>query len=196
VLASFFLMFHMEALEGEMQPRLIEEEDHFAKPLLELLELCQIEHENSLDSIVEATQVAWFQRRKERWMFEDRYSDQKGAIMDLLGQLHVTDEILPLEETYDYVFIHGGLYSRAKARFQFLSRLLRDGLQFGQIVVLSGKRDLDLLLEKEVLQRAKTEIEMMKVAASETDLPGIPIVFVSAPNKEGRRPTTADTIIE
>lgn len=197
VLASFFLMFHMEALEGGMRPRLFEEENQFAEPLLAILELCQIDHEHSLDSIVEATQSAWFQKGKERWEFEDRYEDQKDRIFGLLKELQVLDEVLPDEESYDYVFVHGGLYTRARARFAYLSRLIKSGMQFKSIIVLSGERDLDPLLEKSILQDAATEIEMMKIVAGETDLPeDLPVEFVSACKKGKWRPTRGDTIIQ
>src|ERR1700722_10221068 len=119
------------------------------KPALtELLTLLHERSESTLPSIVKTTQENWFQRGKERWQFEERYTDKKEAAWPLLTRLGCIEKVGATKMQYDYLLLLGGYPSRMQDRIQFLIQEWNRGVRFKQLVMLTGERPLDLQNEK------------------------------------------------
>ncbi len=175
--------------------------DTSLEPLLEVLRICEINHDSTLDDIVAKTQNAWVQSR-ERWQFDKRYEEKRDQIVEQLQKMSLLQAIPSPIQHFDYAVVHGALYQRVCSRFSYLVEQWKKGVRFNQIIFLSGNRPLDAEKEKELLLRGiTTEFEMAKMVYLETDLPegmcDVDVKFVYTPLKEnGKRPSTPDTVHE
>lgn len=194
-----------------------------SSPLLSLLRLTDIEHDNSLASIVEKTQKQWLRAAgKERWEIDELYPEKRTEALALLDSLGCIAEVRPAHTHYDYAIVLGATVQRVRMRLQYLINLHSNGVQFKKIIILGGERPLDATLErKDVLLDTNnglltcktnwklqgplpiTEIEMMKMVYDQTQLPEkfakIPVTFIDTPmikmeNGAVRRPGFGDTI--
>lgn len=191
--------------------------------LLELLQICRIEHDGSLEDIVKKTREAWKQQGKERWEMEPIPGLQKKEIFDCLDRLHLLDEIPSPIQKFDYAFVQGALLGRVRMRIAYLIKQWERGVRFDKIVLLGGERPIHEQFESEaeLLDREnrflpfsedwefsgefpKTEAEMMHFVYEQADLPKemrkIPVEYVNAPmvQRDGQifRPSSQETFQE
>jgi len=203
-----------------------DQEGAVVRPLEELLELLEIEHDGTLDSVVGATQKEWLRPAgKERWEVESRHEEKREQIMPLLEQLGCVHELLPSQKNYMYGIVLGALVSRVRTRFAFLIEQWKKGVRFEELVFFGGQRPLHSELESaEILfdlnnkdlpfspdwqlqgEIPKTEAQMMRMVFDQADLPEdfkkqVRVTVVDAPMQKKsdgtlRRPNTNDTVQE
>ena len=190
-----------------------------------ILNELMILHDNTLDTIVQATQAAWLRPAgKERWQITDPYSMQTyQTIKPHLEELGLVHAIKPMHKQYDYVLLLGATVESISRRIAHLTTLCNAGIDFKEVIILSGSRNLDetketieKLLNNQYLTfnneekirqdwaKITTEIEMIQFIFSHARLPEklaneIKITFINAPKKQRTdgswtRPTTNDTI--
>ncbi len=195
-----------------------------AGSLLELLSLLDVEHENTMPSIIQATQDKWLRKKgTERWEIASLYEDKRNEITPLLMRMNLVQEINPHDKHYAYAIILGATLSSVRERIEFMLRQWEQGIRFEQIVFLGGAR---LLYEKTEPQNLiiypsatlprlkkswqfqgelpKTETDMMKIIFSQVELPvgmeKLKVIFVDASAKKAAagklvRPNTGDTVL-
>ncbi|HRN78329.1 MAG TPA: hypothetical protein PLU71_03755 [Candidatus Dependentiae bacterium] len=195
-----------------------------SEPLNKLLALTHITHNNSLSSIVDATQKAqtdggWLRKSKtERWQIEEIHTDKKNECLPLFKQLGMVNAASPTQKNYDYVLLHGGPVNIVRLRLAYLVfKCLNNDLQFKHLIVLTGKRALDPSIENIKTLYAstesilpfkatwhptktfpQTETEMIQLVLEQSITPGnwdtVTTTFIDTPASITYRPTTADTI--
>ncbi len=187
----------------------IADKDHFvySSNLKRLFALTNINCEDSLESMVEATQKKWLRPQgKERWDIKELYSPKEVNKIRLLSEgMCFFQEVLPTEKFYDYALVLGATFSSVQDRFSFLIKLWKMGVRFRELVFLAGERPLDPRIEPasiffETEKAPKNETEMMQYVYDHWEMPkemkGLPFQIVSVPFdvKKGHRPSTGDTI--
>lgn len=168
--------------------------------LKQLLQVMEVPHDGTTKSIVEATQKRWIRPAgKERWEVEDTLTEsQRDAVMGYCTKKGFFKEIKPAHLNYDYAIILGATVSRMEKRMAYLAKLADAGVQFKQVVLLSGARPLDASVES-IPEDCKTENDAMEflwkaqalskqVAWKHFAHPMIPIA-----DGKFRRPSTNDT---
>lgn len=204
-------------------PKIITNDGKPTKVLQQLLDIMGIQHDGTLQNLVEITQKEWLrQAGKERWEINDRFSGKREQVMSCIGQLGVVDEVKPTQRHYSYALLFGALLERTRSRLAHLIRLYNEGVRFNELVILTGQRYLnDKRESQEILLDGdngilpirkdwkfdgvmpKTEAEMIRIVLDQADLPQgmekIKVTFVDSPmqqNADGsfRRPTTPDTV--
>jgi hypothetical protein len=160
-------------------------------PLRELLNRFEI----PLEQAVPETQKLWLQKGKERWEFDGRFEEMRDAVWPLFEEMELFSEVEPKSDGYDYALLLGALLPRVEQRLAFLSDLCKRGVQFREIVFLTGDRPL-LDWERDATG-CSNESEMARWAHSRSAVPKeIPAVFIDASKTPaGRRPQTADTVL-
>jgi hypothetical protein len=128
-------------------------------------------------------------------------------------------EICPTHHTYDYAIIFGALIHTVRKRIAYLVKLWHEGIRWNSLVILSGQRNLDPILESDTTwndasllpiktswklsQVPKTEIDMIQMVLEQSVLPAdwttIPTTLINTPMQLKEfgllRPNTADTIL-
>ncbi len=207
----------------QLRNALLDPRGNPTKQLLDLLAFLHIQHDGTLESIVQATQKEWLrQAGKERWQVEEKYAELHEQLMPYLEKVITLQEIKPLQKQYDYAVILGATVSRIRMRLAYLADLWHSGLRVNNIVFLTGQRPLDPEQEKpENLLNANNgilpfkkdwqapkqlptmETDMAKLVYDQANLPEnlrvIPVEFIDAPAQKTqpgamRRPNTLDTI--
>ncbi|HEY5235110.1 MAG TPA: hypothetical protein VIJ14_02930 [Rhabdochlamydiaceae bacterium] len=117
--------------------------------LKQLLKVMEVPNNGTLPSIVEATQKTWKRPAgKEIWHIENNLSEtQAKAVMEYCSKNRFFTEIMPTKKTYDYAVILGATVATMKKRIDFLEKIAQSGVQFKQVVLLSGARPLDLKIK-------------------------------------------------
>lgn len=135
----------------------------FDNDLKLLLQIMEVPHEGTLKSIVEATQKKWIRPAgKERWEVEDTLTaSQRDAVMNFCAKKGFFKEIKPTYLNYDYAIVLGATVSRMEKRMAYLAKLADSGVQFKQVVLLSGARPLDASAES-IPEGCKTENDAME----------------------------------
>ncbi len=193
------MFFTTHCFANEFIKPMLNEFGHPSKELCELLKLFEIQHDNILQSIVDATQKSWLRKPGlERWHIVERFSEKKDLAITLLSELGFVDEISPSKNHYRYAFVLGGLLSRITSRINYLIKLWEDGIRFDEIIFLTGERYIEEI-EKNVFPKAKIETDLMEGIWQATNIPhgmsSLPLVIVDAKTQEGkRRPDRKDTI--
>ncbi len=190
-----------------------------SQPLLELLNLLAIEHDDSLKNIVEITQKNWLRKPgAERWHMKDIYQEKHAKIFPLLDKIGVLKEIKPSKQSYDYLLFYGASLGRMQKR---LSTLWKHGVTFKAFIFFTGDRPLDLKIEpikdlfynkkhpvteyeagRALFSQAQTPLQLLNaplyvITEQHTEIPEkdeLKIIFVDTPMKGSQRPTTADTV--
>lgn len=175
-------------------------------PLLSVLEILNLKHEDTLDSIVAVTQKTLLRPPgKERWEVDDVFKSKKNLLDPLFKKLHCIDALHATKKHYDYAVVLGALFSRVHDRLQWLIDEWRQGVRFTTLVFLSGQRTLTGT-EREQLKTflhredvPTNEFEMTKsvydALAMPESLRKVPVVFINAPARCGKsRATTEDTV--
>lgn len=163
--------------------------------LKQLLTVMEVPNDGTLPSIIEATQKTWIRSAgKERWHIENNLSEiQAKAVMDYCSKNRFFIEIMPAQKCYDYAVILGSTVATMEKRICFLEKIAQSGVQFKQVVLLSGARPLDLKIET-APEGCQTEGEALahlwkacplskQVASAQFD----------CPMRGTTRPNTADT---
>jgi len=191
--------------------------------LLKLLDIMGVQHDGSLQSIMQATQKAWLRPAgKERWEIQDTFAAKRDQVFPLLTSMGFVHEQKVTQKQYDYALVLGATMQRMRSRVAYLLKQINAGIRVGKIVVLTGLRDrssdietesvilgtgqTDLPIKKDwhlVGALPATETDMIKLIFEQADFPDgfrkIPVEFINTPaqvTKDGgvRRPNTADTV--
>lgn len=182
------------------------------KDLKQLLTVTGQSHAETLDSVVAATQdkeSGWL-RSGERWHKQkERFTDkQRQEIVMLAKKLGYLDEKTPSKDKYDRALVLGAASVRIKSRINHLIDLWKRGIRFDKIVMLGSTRSLDapesdVLLKPSVLEKGYEANEMglmQYIYNNEVSLPkdmaSLPVIWVKAEGKDGKRANTDDTIEE
>lgn len=197
-----------------LHPKYIEIVDAHGKPsqeLLWLLAFTDVEHDNSLASIVQATQAAWIRKPgTERWDINEQDRGNKELIHRQLMKMNLIDTVTPSKKKYDYALWMGSAYPCMQTRFTHLVQLWEKGVRFDEIVLLSGARPLTDG-EQHALVRyynlgdevPVTEADAMKLVYKHSAMPEnmkkVPLVVIDVPMQVAKngaltRPTTGDTV--
>lgn len=205
-------------------PYLFTKQGYPQPALSQLLQKCNIQHDNSLASIVEQTQKQWLRPTGvERFNMSDAYADRKQELKPLFKDLGLVDDKIPTKKHYRYCLVHGASLLNIRARIACVVKLWLNGIRFDQLVFLTGARDLDPIKEdiKTLTDRTqtllpirvdwqldeknlpKTETDMVKLVYEQAILPAelrkVPMVIIDAPKQVAqdgslRRPNTENTI--
>jgi hypothetical protein len=173
----------------------------FDHDLNQLLQVMAVPHDGTPGSIVEATQKRWIRPAgKELWEIKDSFSEpQRDAIIDFCAKKGFFAEIKPAHLNYDYAIVFGATVATMKKRMAYLVKVADSGVQFKQVVLLSGRRPLDPSAET-IPEGCKTESDAMEflwkaqplskqVAWKHVDHP-----MIAFAEGKFRRPSTVDTI--
>lgn len=162
--------------------------------LLTLLNHFHIEHDGTLPSISKGAQKAWLRPAgKERWQTVDTYSaEDRKAVLEYYVQTGKLAEKRPSKSTYQAGVICGATTFRMKKRLDYFEKL---DVQVGEVVLLSGARDLDPTVE-EVPPGCYTEgdafMEIWKASPLYAKTPWKHLQHPMHP--DGRRPGAADIL--
>ena len=177
--------------------------------LLELLSFLDIPHDNTIASIVTATQREQplgllRANNKERWELQHLYDTNKQMKMiTYCKQLHVIHGIKPTKKHYNYVLIFGATIHSVRFRLAYLIKLWHEGVRWNSLVILTGQRKLDSRVETErdycnrnnnvleiqnswhLTQIPQTEFDMIKMVLNQSVLPSewntIPCIIIDTP---------------
>jgi hypothetical protein len=169
-----------------------------------VLDITNIQTNNSIEEIVAKTQKEWLRPpNKERFEIEtDTYANKKDLLLPLFKKLEMIDAITPIEKKYRYAIVLGALLPRIQKRISYLISLWNSGVRFDAVVFLTGQRTLDKTLEIPLLKTEgktpETETDMVKIVYQTAIMPNemraVPVIFVDAKTKDNKRPTTGDTV--
>lgn len=170
--------------------------------LKQLLKVMEVPHNGTLPSIMEATQKSWARPAgKEIWHIENNLSEtQAKAVMEFCSKNRFFTEILPAKKSYDYAVLHGATVATMRKRIAFLEKIAKSGVEFKQVVLLSGARPLDPEIET-IPEGCKTEGDVMEYLWKAHPLSKqVPWKHFEAPmvtvfGSKVRRPTTVDTYL-
>lgn len=192
--------------------------------LLKILEMTQVEHDGTLESIVQATQQSWLRKPGvERWQMDKKYEILDTTLKPLFEELGLLDEIRPTQKEYHDVIIFGATLSTTRSRLQYTLDLWQEGIKFKRLIFFVSDRPLDPQKEsreelfdrsnrhlqikdswQEALEVPTTEADMNKLVWDQTELPDgfldkVAVHFISAPMQttpdgKTRRANTGDTV--
>ncbi len=175
-------------------------------PLLQILDILHINHDRSLNGIVDITQKTLLRSPgKERWDVEDIFKDKSKALIPLFKEIGCIDAMHASSSLYDYGVVLGALFDRVRDRFQWLINEWCRGVRFKTLVFLTGKRAL-INSEFEALKvfskkrpLPTDEFEMVKLIYANVEMPqamkNLPVVFINAQPQTGTpRANTEDTV--
>jgi hypothetical protein len=170
--------------------------------LRQLLKVMEVPHDNTLPSIVEATQKRWIRPAgKERWEIENTLSTvQAQAIVEFCTRNHFFSEIKPAHQNYDYAVILGAAVCVMEKRIAFLEKIADSGVKFKQIVLLSGARPLDPKVDR-AIEGCQTEGDAMDYLwrahplSKQTSWKHFIRHMIPISEGKTRRPNTADTFL-
>ena len=170
-----------------------------SKPLNDLLRILEIQHDNTLASIVVAVQKKQSQGGllrggAERWHLgqaEKKLEEKRSVLLPLFKQLEMKDALYPIQKKYDTCVFNPAWISEFRRRLQFLDHLWsKMYVRFDKIVILTGQRVPDPQKEgrKQLLKvnnkyvpfkkgwnfkgkLPKTETEMIKIILDQSQIP-------------------------
>jgi hypothetical protein len=163
--------------------------------VLQMMDVLELPHDGTLNSVVKITQEKFFQRksdgqRKERWEIDEVIPHLREKAMPVFDKLGMLKEFFPSERKYESALMLGALLPSIRKRLNYLGDLWENGIRFDKIVFLGGERPLeitrenqdalldknnpDLLTENDWQAPEKlptTELEMMKFVWNQGKLP-------------------------
>lgn len=116
--------------------------------LLSLLQLYGIKHDNSLESIVKATQRkqhegGWLRSTEERYQIKDtELPAPRELIYSLCEKLGFINEKPPVHQQYNYALLLGGELETTRIRLAYLCKLWNNGVRFEELFFLCSQRPL------------------------------------------------------
>lgn len=186
--------------------------------LKHLLALESIDHNNTLESIVQQTQEAWVKRIRpitrdvttERWDISPdlvtHYQTKVAEYKPLLKQLGLIDQCRAPVKHYRYALFLGGLGMSMQKRLETLEQECKRGTIIDEIIICCSERILDQpedAIYPEHLTTIKTEADLGLWLIENNAVDGVnaAIQYIHTPlimTAQGsvRRPTTGDTIID
>ena len=119
-----------------------------------------------------------------------------------MAQLGLVNEITAQEKCYDYALLLGATTKTIIERLNYLIAQWNNGIRWKSTVILTGQRFLEKKEQEYLVQQGainvKTETEMIQFLWKNTEMPdrllACPTIFVDTPQRNGQRPTTADTV--
>lgn len=139
------------------------------------------------------------QAGKERWQLERICDDRLDEALPILRRLGCIDSIHAEKNHYDYALVLGSLKLHMQMRLDFLYEQWKRGVRFDEIVLLTGRRDLNP--EREIYpEELKTETDLFVYLFDNHPLKKVAPVKVidsaKCKREDGmlRRPDTAATI--
>jgi hypothetical protein len=180
-------------------------DDVLTPQLFSLLELTGVEiQEQTLPSIVEATQKSWLRKDGiERWEISEFYTqNQQREIADLCDKMGFFQEVQPKERHYNYCCILGAALPTARARILYAKELWERGIRFDQIILLTGDRDLDDRIDKvpelEVYPHNEAAAIglLYRILPLPDEMKDVPMTLIETPKIGSKRPSTSDTVAQ
>jgi hypothetical protein len=177
----------------------------FSEPLVDrslnseaILELANYFGISQKEDLVLETQKKWLRKPgKERWEIEKLSQKDQEFVINWAKKEGFFDEIRPSIQLYDKALILGATTKRMQIRLNYLKKLFQEGVRFSEIVWLTGERKLDSRVD-EFTDLCETEFDAAKLLWEKEDIPNemknLPVLFISAPQKNGARPNTKDTL--
>lgn len=174
--------------------------------LYTLLDICGVEHDSTLPSIVQATQSAWLRKQgQERWQLEEKDfgAENNKKIRRLIERMGFIHEKSPECTHYTYCLILGSTLPSFQKRLNYVRTLWERGVRFEQIMILTGDRDLDPVADHISQEHnCRNETQGSRFIYENTQLPddlrALPLFVIDSPKQPSpkglTRPTTIDTI--
>lgn len=175
--------------------------------LQKILELENIDPRLSFKDIITATQKEWLRPTdSERWhLHENKNEVEQEKLKKLFAKAGMIDAITPAGKKYDYVLFMGGDIHGMRERLDFLTHLVKNGINAKEFIFITAERPLDA--DHEIAQlknkQLKTEYDLLEFQYKQSELPSIlhtQPTYINTPNKmmNGKtyRATTPDGFIE
>lgn len=113
--------------------------------LQKILEKENIDPNLSFKKLIAVTQKKWLRpNNSERWHLEEtKNKREQEAFLELFKNIGLVDSVLPTNNQYEYLLFMGGDIHGMQERLDFLTHLVKDGLSFKKLVLLTAERPLD-----------------------------------------------------
>ena len=179
----------------------------------ELLTELRIDHEPTLESMIDSSQIWRRKPGQERWELPalDISTGKEYRVFDLLEKLGFISPIAPLTRQYDYALLLGATAPGMKSRLDLLTDWWRQGVRFKRLIFLVGQRPLTPAVDyleiltkkadkKNPLPFTETEAAIMlhQLAPMPEAMRALPVEFIDTPrnwrNGLWHRPNTRDTL--
>jgi hypothetical protein len=97
-----------------------------------------------IDWLNDVCQANFLRRTPERQQLIDSnwLASKREEIIPLLGALGFVDEVVSKQPYYDVLLFLGSVQGDITSRLEYLEKLLKHGVRFGEVYLLGGKRDL------------------------------------------------------
>lgn len=148
---TFLRLFSIIILVMNGKNSMALEENCERKAALEnILKICNVSHEGTLDSMVQATQREWIGKLRpgdcERWEMNEGEKEslekKRNALMPWLHQTGVIAPLVPVQQYYTYAVLLGSTVRSFCSRLAYLLSLTQQGVTFDSVVALTGERSL------------------------------------------------------
>lgn len=143
----------------------------------------------------------WLQARKERWEMHCSLENKLEIALPTLKEIGCVDAVHAPLEHYDYALVLGAIGPVMQLRLDYLYEEWKRGVRFDQIVLLSGRRDLDPKMEM-IPEGAQFETDLFLHLFDRHPLKNLAShLVIDSPKQQledgtWRRPTTQSTIEE
>lgn len=177
----------------------------FAEPLkdhqLNPVALCELAAALNIPAnanLIEETQKHWLRKPgQERWEMLELPQKQKQFVISWAEKEGLYAPWAPSNSLYDKALILGTTVPLMQKRLDYLKKLWNDGIQFHEIVWLTGERPLDPQMDglsDHYQNEAEAARYLWKSATLPEQMQQLPVVFISLPMQGTKRPNTEDTI--
>jgi hypothetical protein len=181
--------------------------DCVSAPVRLVLDLCRIEHDGSLQSIVDATQKAWL-IRDERGRMVNREQPTEIAmnkqLLELFRKACLTDDVRPGSFSANHLLVFGARHEVFMRRFEHAAKVCENNVEIGSLILLGSNRELR---ENEYSRNRSakhstdaeplTESEMMRAVYEESGdgwIKNLEVQHVNAVVSGKTAPDTMDTL--
>ncbi len=223
IILSSFAFNGMQSLVAKTDPTVLIDEK-VSPTLKKILEVTNITHDGTLQSVVEATQKAWLRKAgAERWDIDDSFEKFHDTLYPLFRELDILDEIAPSKKAYDYAIVLGATVNPIRDRLNLMLKAFERGVRYKKLIFHTGarkrhseKESKEVLFDrnnkllpirsdwKEPKELPKTEAEIARMVYDQAALPkgfkeAVEVIFVEAPMQKKpdgtfRNPNTGDII--
>lgn len=191
-----FLCFPLFAGQSDV---LFDESKGPSQALLDILDLGNIPHDSSWESIINQTQKLVKTPYVPSIDLPTPKDIDKEQAYCLFQKLGVFEPQYPICLHYDYALVLGSSVDQVTSRLLYLKKMWEQGIRFDQWVLLAGYRQLTQKEKDALCESVGTEVEMIKLLLRTLDLPEtwhqLPLTIIDAPPiKDHPRATTVDTL--